>query len=219
MHIRRITFVVGLMTVAMMSAPAQAKGFPIIYNPGNVRVETVAELPDTPEYSSPEGHVDLGWAYKDYSIYGMPLWSSEAEGFVLKAGDGYFTLTPGALERISTQTGHDYAAEYRFNPVAHLWGWLIIFGLIGVTIWRKQSRDAAVPSSATAPVTGRAHAADHEEAPAGGFGPEVEARVMARFEAAAARHNSSQDGVNAPQPTAAARAPVTFGRRVAPPTG
>ncbi|HEX7781828.1 MAG TPA: hypothetical protein VF509_03385 [Sphingobium sp.] len=211
MPVRHIIFVFGLLTAAMMSAPAQAKGFPIIYNPGNVRVETVAELPDAPEYSSPQGHVDLGWAYKDYSIYGMPLWSGEAEGFVLKAGGGYFTLTPGALERISAQTGHDYAAEYHFNPVAHLWGWLVIFGLIGFAVWRKQRRDAAAPSAATAPAADVAPAADHEEDRAGGFGPDVEARVMARFEAAAAGH--------APQPTTAPRTPVTFGRKVSPPAG
>lgn len=219
MHVRHITLALGLLTVAAMPAPAQAKGIPVIYNAGNVRVETVAELPDMPEYSSPQGHVDLGWAYKDYSIYGMPLWFGEAEGFVLKAGDGYFTLTPGALERISAQTGRDYAAEYRFNPVAHLWGWLVIFGLIGFAVWRKRSRNAADTSDVAALATGVAPAADREEESAGGFGPEVEARVMARFEAAAAGHAFRTEGVPAPQSTAAGRTPVTFGRKLSSPAG
>jgi len=199
---RSLRLGLGALAVILPGAtPAYAGTIPIIYNPGHVRVEKVAALPDRPEFALPEGHADLGWAYKDYSVFWMPLGYGRADGFVLTTGDSYYTPKhPGALDAIA----NSYGAGYHFNPVAHLWGWLILGPLMAMGLLRRLSRRATAP--ATIPKMGEA--IDRSAATIG-----LSAEEKARAEAAIDRAVAARAAAPVPQASEAR----TFGRRTAPP--
>lgn len=137
----------GLILAALASAvtstgaEAQRRGIPIVYNMGHTRIEQVARLPDSPEFQSPSGHLDLGWAYSDYSIYGIPFGFGAGEGYVLTSGDGYYVLPRKHYPEIARLTGVDLDRPYALGLFGHLWGWLPALLVAGAIVWRKFPRD------------------------------------------------------------------------------
>lgn len=128
--------------LAFASTAAEARRrLPIVYNMGHTRVEQVARLPDSEAFQSPSGHVDLGWAYSDYSIYGIPFGFGAAEGYVLSNGEGYYVLPRANYPEIARITGVDLNRPYAVGLLGHLWGWLIVLLIGGAILWRKMPRD------------------------------------------------------------------------------
>ena len=129
------------LALAPAAADARRRGIPIVYNMGHTRVEQVAVLPDTPAFRRPEGHVNLGWAYSDYSIFGIPFGHGAAEGYVLSNGEGYYVLDRKDYPEIERLTGLDLDRPYALGMLGHLWGWLLVLLLGGAIAWRKFPRD------------------------------------------------------------------------------
>ncbi len=130
--------------LALALAPTGAEArrrIPIVYNMGHTRVEQVATLPDTTAFRGPAGHVDLGWAYSDYSIFGIPFGYGAAEGYVLSNGEGYYVLDRKDYPEIARLTGVDLDRPYALGMLAQLWGWLLVLLVGGLVAWRKFPRD------------------------------------------------------------------------------
>lgn len=138
---RKWLILAGLaLALAPAAAEARRRGIPIVYNIGHTRVEQVAALPDTPAFRRPEGHLDLGWAYSDYSIYGIPFGYGAAEGYVLSTGEGYVILDRKDYPQVARLTGVDLNRPYPLGMLGHLWGWLLVLAVTGVIAWRKFPR-------------------------------------------------------------------------------
>ena len=138
----RTWFILTCLALASLPSAAEARrGIPIVYNMGHSRVEQVAALPDTPEFRTPSGHLDLGWAYADYSIYGIPFGYGAAEGYVLSTGEGFYVLDRRDYPEIARLTGVDLDRPHSQSMLGHLWGWLLVLLLVGAVAWRKFPRD------------------------------------------------------------------------------
>jgi hypothetical protein len=139
---RKWLILAGLaLALAPAVAEARRRGIPIVYNMGHTRVEQVAALPDTAAFRGPAGHVDLGWAYSDYSIFWIPFGYGAAEGYVLSNGEGYYVLEPKDYPEIARLTGVDLSQPHPLGMLGHLWGWLLVLLLGGLVAWRKFSRN------------------------------------------------------------------------------
>ena len=133
---------------AFLSPPqnAQARGI-IVYNFGGYAVEKVAELPDTEEFKSSKGHLNLGWAMKEYSLYWAPLWKEDdGEGYVLyvEKGNTIYSnpVSPEQLASLGQITGTTYPAKYSPPFWTKIWGWGIVLLLIIVgIIWNRATAD------------------------------------------------------------------------------
>jgi hypothetical protein len=75
----------------------------------------------------------VGFSYRELSILRMPIWAYEDQGLVAysEERDGYYYVPldeeqSAALDRI---TGSRHS-DYRFPFWEHLWGWLLLVGLI-----------------------------------------------------------------------------------------
>lgn len=154
-----------VLALASTGAEAQRRGIPIIYNMGHTRVEQVALLPDTPAFRAPSGHLDLGWAYGDYSIYGIPFGFGAAEGYVLTNGEGYYVLDRKDYPEIARLTGVDLDHPYALSMFGHLWGWLLVLLAGGVMAWRKLPRDFSLSIYAPSHDSPRAPAPDRRPEP------------------------------------------------------
>lgn len=131
-----------LSTAAAEATPARRSA--LTDAPG---IELVADLPDDPAFAGygPKGEVqlDLGYAYREISVFWMPLWAYKTDGLVMFAGEGAdLALSPvndAVLAQIKDATGIDHSG-YRFPFWEHLWGWLPIVGL-GL-LWMMRRRAA-----------------------------------------------------------------------------
>ena len=137
---KRLILACVVLALAPTGAEARRR-IPIVYNMGNTRVEQVATLPDTPAFRTPSGHLDLGWAYSDYSIFGIPFGYGAAEGYVLSTGEGYYVIDRKDYPEIARLTGVDLDRPYPLGMLGHLWGWLLVLLLGGAVAWRKWPRD------------------------------------------------------------------------------
>lgn len=110
-------------------------------------IDLIADLPDDPAFAGygPSGEVqlDLGYAYREISVFWMPIWAYPTDGMVLYAGEGAnLALAPvddAVLAQIKAVTGVDHSG-YRFPYWAHLWGWLP-FGVLAL-LWLLRRRAA-----------------------------------------------------------------------------
>lgn len=150
---------------ASTGAEARRRGIPIIYNMGHTRVEQVAPLPDLPAYRARSGHLDLGWAYGDYSIYGIPFGFGAAEGYVLTDGEGYYVLDRKDYPEVARLTGLDLDHPYPLGLLGHLWGWLLVLLVGGAIVWRKLPRDVSFSLHAPGPEAPRARTPEAQPAP------------------------------------------------------
>lgn len=109
-------------------------------------IELIADLPDDPAFAGygPSGAVqlDLGYAYREISVFWMPIWAYPTDGMVLFAGEGAnLALAPvddAVLAQIKAVTGVDHSG-YRFPFWTHLWGWLPLGGLALLWLLRRRA--------------------------------------------------------------------------------
>lgn len=135
-----------LLAGSMMAEASPARRSALTDAPGIIRI---ADLPDDPAFAAygPAGEVqlDLGYAYREISVFWMPIWAYPTGGMVLYAGSGEtLALAPvGAAElaRIEALTGTDHSG-YVFPLWQHLWGWapLAALGLGWRLLHRREQR-------------------------------------------------------------------------------
>ena len=127
--------------LAFAAPPAQARGV-IVYNFGGIAVDKVADLPDTDEYKSKFGYLDLGWAQKEYSLFWMPLWKVKGEGYILYVEKGdtihYSKVDAATLKQLASVTGKTLPDPYPVSFLSKIWGWAVAAGLLIVIVaWGK----------------------------------------------------------------------------------
>jgi hypothetical protein len=141
-YIMRLLTIFFSLSLFIFSTQLHAKGISIIYNWGSVEVEPIAALPKTERYRFAEGHVDLGFAYKDYSFFYMPFWASPGAGAVIYRQDGdtisYMKVTPIIAAELKADLNRDALTTYHFSPLKHMWGWLVLIGCIGMIYVRNK---------------------------------------------------------------------------------
>jgi len=101
----------------------------------------------------------VGFAYREVSLFGMPLWAYPEPGLITylerPADMKALVLSPEQVTALGALTGRDYA-RHRFPWYLHLWGWLLLVGIIawtrarGIDISRAEARElqAGEPRSA-----------------------------------------------------------------------
>lgn len=129
------TFVAVFFLVTAGTGTAEARGV-IVYNWGGISVDLVEDLPDTETFNSVNGHMNLGWAQKEYSLFWAPFWKSKGLGYILyvEKNDNiyYRKLGPAQLAVLSQITGKTYPREHAVGLFSRTWGWLVALGLIFV---------------------------------------------------------------------------------------
>jgi hypothetical protein len=109
-----------------------------------VRAATEAEgaalaypIRGTPPPAAARPALKLGYAYREVSLFGMPLWAYPEPGLVTylerPAAMQALVLSPEQVAALGTLTGRDYA-QLGFPWYLHLWGWLL---LVGIIVWTK----------------------------------------------------------------------------------
>jgi hypothetical protein len=126
----------------IMTASTHAKDIPFIDNLRSVEVERITALPKTDRYMFAEGHADLGYAYEEYSIFYLPFWARAGDGPVIYRQDGdkisYLKVTPIIAAELTADLNRDALAKYHFSRLKHMWGWLVLSGIIGLIYVRKK---------------------------------------------------------------------------------
>jgi hypothetical protein len=86
----------------------------------------------------------IGWTYREASALRMPFWASGEFGYVayVERPQGIL-ITPigdAQMALLEQRAGRAYSREYSFPWYRHVWGWLILVGLIAWTlIWRREA--------------------------------------------------------------------------------
>ena len=133
------------------------------------RIDPVAELPDTPAFADVRRYTEigsgflpyfpgearpetvdrpalkLGWAYREIGLMRMPFWVSSDIGYVAyyeqPTGRQIGILSPSQVEMIEQRTGRRFTREYAFPWYLKPWGWLVVLGLVGWTLFsRREAR-------------------------------------------------------------------------------
>jgi hypothetical protein len=103
----------------------------IPYFPG----EAVAPRADPPQ-------LKLGWVYREFSALRMPFFARSEVGPVtfieLPAGRQFAILGPEQAAQIDEMVGRPVAQGQGFAWYEHLWGWLIVLGLLAWTLLRRR---------------------------------------------------------------------------------
>ena len=132
------------------------------------RVAEVALIPDGPEFADVRRYAQygaaelpylsdaerpaptetrpakIGWTYREASALRMPFWASGEFGYVayVERPRGIL-ITPIGEEQMALleqRAGRAYSREYSFPWYLHVWGWLIVVGLIVWTLlWRREA--------------------------------------------------------------------------------
>ena len=125
---------------------AQARGV-IVYNFGGFAVEKVADMPQTDDFKSSKGHMNLGWAVKEYSLFWAPLWKTDGEeGYILyvEKNDTIYSkrVSPEQLAALGKITNTTYPAKYSAPFWTRIWGWgiLALLVIVGI-IWNRATAE------------------------------------------------------------------------------
>lgn len=131
------TIVAVFLLATAGAGAAEARGA-IVYNWGGISVDLVEDLPDTEQFNSTNGHMNLGWAQKEYSLFWAPLWKSKGLGYILYVEKNdkiyYRKLDPAQLATLGKITGKTYPPEHAVGIFSRTWGWLAALGLIFVIV-------------------------------------------------------------------------------------
>jgi len=98
-----------------------------------------AELPYPPGATPPAGPQPLrvGLAYREVSLFALPLWAYPEPGLVTyverPADIQAHVLDPDQVAALDGATGAAYS-QTRFPWYLHIWGWLL---LVGIIVWTK----------------------------------------------------------------------------------
>lgn len=87
--------------------------------------------------------LDVGYAYQEIRLLWMPFFAWDAGGFVFfsRTESGQYSIAPATeieFMRVTRVIGHDPRADYSFNPLMHMWGWLALIPLFFA--WRRYCR-------------------------------------------------------------------------------
>lgn len=86
--------------------------------------------------------IKLGWVYREISGLRMPFFAASQFGPVtfveLAQGRQYALMGPEQLAELDARAGRAMTAGYSFQWYKRLWGWLIVFALIGWTLLRRR---------------------------------------------------------------------------------
>jgi hypothetical protein len=97
---------------------------------------------ETPPPSGLTPELKLGFSYREFSLFGMPLWAYEEHGFVTyfeePAGIRIALIGPERVALLEELTGQSYAASYSFPWYRQIWGWWLLIALIGWTLLKRR---------------------------------------------------------------------------------
>jgi len=92
----------------------------------------------------------VGFAYREVSLFGMPLWAYPEPGLITylerPADMQALVLSPAQVTALGAVTGRDYS-KVRFPWYLHVWGWLLLAGIVawtrarGIDIRRAEARE------------------------------------------------------------------------------
>lgn len=132
MHARTLrALTLALVATGVLAAapqPAQA-GVPIVYSTGEV-LSKVVTLPSDERFTTATGqHVDLGYRYRELSIFWIPLWQWDGKWCGHVGSDKeYIDLAPADVQAIVKEAGVTLPA----NPISfwHAWGGKLVASAI-----------------------------------------------------------------------------------------
>ncbi|MEA3015084.1 MAG: hypothetical protein QOD42_3629 [Sphingomonadales bacterium] len=86
--------------------------------------------------------IKLGWSYREYSIFTMPVWAQSEEElvFYVDAPDGreFTPLNPQRLDPFDRLTGVQAPRDYSFPWYLYMWGWWVLIALIAWTLVKRK---------------------------------------------------------------------------------
>lgn len=133
---------------AAVRAATEADGAPLAY-----------PIRGTPPPAAARPALKLGYAYREVSLFGMPLWAYPEPGLVTyleqPAAMRALVLSPEQVTALGALTGRDHA-QVSFPWYLHLWGWLLLVGIIAWTkarsidISRAEARELQTGASRSA---------------------------------------------------------------------
>jgi hypothetical protein len=97
-------------------------------------VEPITELPPTRLFQADGHQLKLGQKFTVYHVMWLPLAASaDGSDTVLYYGEGdatrMFKLNSGDNDAIKAALGHEPLANYQFQFMRHIWGWLVALPL------------------------------------------------------------------------------------------
>jgi hypothetical protein len=90
----------------------------------------------------PVAQVRLGWSYREYSIFTMPVWA-ESEGnlvFYTETPEGreFSSIDSRRLDLFERMTGVQLPRDYAFPWYLYMWGWWVLIALIVWTLVKRK---------------------------------------------------------------------------------
>lgn len=116
----------------------------------NLRLWTTVLVPymdrERPPEAGPRPPVKIGWSYREYSIFTMPVWAQSEANLVIyvEAPDGreFSSLRPDRLDQFERMTGVQVPRDYAFPWYLYMWGWWWLIALIVWTLVKRKEDQA-----------------------------------------------------------------------------
>lgn len=107
MSAHKAFLITATVIVISMVEASRAEGIPVFYSWGGEKVIKVANFPDTEEWKSSERkHVDVGYRFKQISIFFVPIWNYDGSwcGYIGQ-DDHYLNLNTTEVTSLAAKAG------------------------------------------------------------------------------------------------------------------